>query len=493
MALVSQSTIEAEATNAAPAATMGTVPAQGPFIMYIIGTKKEITANLSEILTGHLLNSFRNLYKQVRLINDTETLKLFQLALCRIPTLSSTALDNDYEQFKKSTSNENIQNIKRYLSIMAQLQVIIKYVKRHNTFPMEKLEYQTRTIKELLHHCYIRIARKLWAKPELLSHKYPQWKQHQVDVETKEIIQTIITGVVDGYIALDELHDHLLNMNPSSIFGYYSPPDVQPNTRPRIEEIDDQTKTEVNTMKSAKDKVKINLSMKGSKIKSCLTENELAHESERLVSDKNIDIAAINSATVENDQTDIKDETAQIGRGDPVADIMSTLHIPESQIEPTTEGKPKRGRKSAQKIDSTMMPKVILLESTIGELAANKAPTTVDSCLTATRPKIVRPPCRQRINSSKLVLNDPRSLKQLVNHSSPDQKDLSDISSHSDIIDADLTCIRDEQNSVETNIGRVNRFMGTDIDLKKLMNMTNLHETTELSPKKIKELQKQQM
>src|SRR3990167_3205489 len=126
------------------------------------------------------------MYNQSSKLNPMEAIKMFQISLQRISTLSQITLDTDYEYFLK-TCGHSEQDITTYIENIficnSKIALIASGVDKK--IVINKNDLNIPSNKEFIHKCYLNSARELYNFSNLFSHKYSQEQQ----IINKDIIQ----------------------------------------------------------------------------------------------------------------------------------------------------------------------------------------------------------------------------------------------------------------------------------------------------------------
>ena len=176
------------------------------FLSYLLTVRTQILQQLNDYLSNYIELNIRSLYNQAYLINKHETLKTFQLTLCRISVLPASQLDEDYRKCCEILSDEVLTIVKRDIRHLNDLYALIVYLKEHQKFPSSELKYDIIDTKDFLYRCYICTARRLWNQPELLSHKYSPELIAKNRIQLKQIISDGISDIVNHFIKLDDFY-----------------------------------------------------------------------------------------------------------------------------------------------------------------------------------------------------------------------------------------------------------------------------------------------
>jgi hypothetical protein len=159
-------------------------------------------------LSNYIQSNFIKLYEQSSLINSKESLKIFQLSLCRLPILTGDMIENDFQILKRTISPELLQKVKQDIDHLSELHAIIKYIKKNREFPAKKVRYTPLQVKDFLHRCYIYTGRKVWNCPEIMSHKYPNYLIHKNRLRLNQLIEEGIESVVADFIPIQDFYAH---------------------------------------------------------------------------------------------------------------------------------------------------------------------------------------------------------------------------------------------------------------------------------------------
>ena len=170
----------------------------------LLEAKKKSVELIVDAIGSHIYNGLALLYSQSSKISKSETLKMFQLSLEKLPYLSEMTLKNDYKYLIKNgkcTEDDLKKNIEAIFICYAKLDMLNKG--KQDKIDTSKLNIPSNM--DFLYECYLASARLIYEKPYLFSHKFKPDVISQNKKVVMEIIASAILSVIDNLVSYDDL------------------------------------------------------------------------------------------------------------------------------------------------------------------------------------------------------------------------------------------------------------------------------------------------
>jgi len=167
---------------------------------YLVETKTEYTIQLTNILVPIIYEGISSIYEDaLKVANQNEELKTFQIFLKKIPKWNNSLLENETKRILyTSTCPELLQNLVNAV-IKANIMILT------NTHPSNKSSLKINTkfdFKEFIHNCYIESARIFYNNPYLFYHKHSIYDINRNQKDAKENIKNAIIEAIRKMLPL---------------------------------------------------------------------------------------------------------------------------------------------------------------------------------------------------------------------------------------------------------------------------------------------------
>ena len=167
---------------------------------YLVETKTEYTIQLTNILVPIIYEGITSIYEDaMKIANQDEELKTFQIFLKKIPKWNNSLLENETKRILYiSTCSELLQNLVNAV-IKANIMILT------NTHPSNKSSLKINTkfdFKEFIHNCYIESARIFYNNPYLFYHKHSIYDINRNQKDAKENIKNAIIEAIRKMLPL---------------------------------------------------------------------------------------------------------------------------------------------------------------------------------------------------------------------------------------------------------------------------------------------------
>jgi hypothetical protein len=167
---------------------------------YLVETKTEYTIQLTNILVPIIYEGITSIYEDaMKIANQDEELKTFQIFLKKIPKWNNSLLENETKRILYiSTCSELLQNLVNAV-IKANIMILT------NTHPSNKSSLKINTkfdFKEFIHNCYIESARIFYNNPYLFYHKHSIYDINRNQKDAKDNIKNAIIEAIRKMLPL---------------------------------------------------------------------------------------------------------------------------------------------------------------------------------------------------------------------------------------------------------------------------------------------------
>ena len=167
---------------------------------YLVETKTEYTIQLTNILVPIIYEGITSIYEDaMKIANQDEELKTFQIFLKKIPKWNNSLLENETKRILYiSTCPELLQNLVNAV-IKANIMILT------NTHPSNKSSLKINTkfdFKEFIHNCYIESARIFYNNPYLFYHKHSIYDINRNQKDAKDNIKNAIIEAIRKMLPL---------------------------------------------------------------------------------------------------------------------------------------------------------------------------------------------------------------------------------------------------------------------------------------------------
>ena len=167
---------------------------------YLVETKTEYTIQLTNILVPLIYEGITSIYEDaIKIANQDEELKTFQIFLKKIPKWNNNLLENETKRILYiSTCSELLKNLVDAV-IKANIMILT------NTHPSNKSSLKINTkfdFKEFIHNCYIESARIFYNNPYLFYHKHSIYDINRNQKDAKENIKNAIIEAIRKMLPL---------------------------------------------------------------------------------------------------------------------------------------------------------------------------------------------------------------------------------------------------------------------------------------------------
>ena len=167
---------------------------------YLVETKTEYTIQLTNILVPIIYEGIASIYEDaMKIANQDEELKTFQIFLKKIPKWNNSLLENETKRILYiSTCPELLQNLVNAV-IKANIMILT------NTHPSNKSSLKINTkfdFKEFIHNCYIESARIFYNNPYLFYHKHSIYDINRNQKDAKDNIKNAIIEAIRKMLPL---------------------------------------------------------------------------------------------------------------------------------------------------------------------------------------------------------------------------------------------------------------------------------------------------
>jgi hypothetical protein len=167
---------------------------------YLVETKTEYTIQLTNILVPLIYEGITSIYEDaIKIANQDEELKTFQIFLKKIPKWNNSLLENETKRILYiSTCSELLKNLVDAV-IKANIMILT------NTHPSNKSSLKINTkfdFKEFIHNCYIESARIFYNNPYLFYHKHSIYDINRNQKDAKENIKNAIIEAIRKMLPL---------------------------------------------------------------------------------------------------------------------------------------------------------------------------------------------------------------------------------------------------------------------------------------------------
>ena len=167
---------------------------------YLVETKTEYTIQLTNILVPIIYEGITSIYEDaMKIANQDEELKTFQIFLKKIPKWNNSLLENETKRILYiSTCSELLINLVNAV-IKANIMILT------NTHPSNKSSLKINTkfdFKEFIHNCYIESARIFYNNPYLFYHKHSIYDINRNQKDAKDNIKNAIIEAIRKMLPL---------------------------------------------------------------------------------------------------------------------------------------------------------------------------------------------------------------------------------------------------------------------------------------------------
>jgi len=221
----------------------------------IIKYNDECVAKFVSLVSLEMKNGIQSIYNETKEKNKEKKkiLKEFQKNLSNIPKWSQTLVDNEYNRIKILSKcdffDDLIQNIfKSYFKVL----FLIKKKRENLNIPNPN---------NVIHHCYISLAREVWKKPVIFYHKLDKKDIQKNHMEINNLIKHSIKMAIKDLLPFKEIINNYLENDENSDDDYddfeqYNLNDVNENINLVSDEpedfIDEEKMTKINEEKMTK-------------------------------------------------------------------------------------------------------------------------------------------------------------------------------------------------------------------------------------------------
>ena len=169
-------------------------------------SKNEWSIRLMNILSGHIIDGFRAIFREAMEIcerNDEaeKYLMTFQNFLSRIPKWNQTMIDTEVNRIQEASQCKYLDDLITCVHII-QLK-ILSCVRTSNH--SQKIDIDIPCFKTFLHVVYINIARKLYSNIYLFQIDASPLEQQKNNREFELIVQTCIMNTIRDNVPVEEL------------------------------------------------------------------------------------------------------------------------------------------------------------------------------------------------------------------------------------------------------------------------------------------------
>lgn len=167
---------------------------------YLVETKTEYTIQLTNILVPIIYEGIASIYEDaIKIANQDEELKTFQIFLKKIPKWNNSLLENETKRILYiSTCSDLLKNLVNAV-IKANIMILT------NTHPSNKSSLKINTkfdFKEFIHNCYIESARIFYNNPYLFYHKQSIYDINRNQKDAKDNIKNAIIEAIRKMLPL---------------------------------------------------------------------------------------------------------------------------------------------------------------------------------------------------------------------------------------------------------------------------------------------------
>ena len=171
----------------------------------IIKYNDECVAKFVSLTSLEMKNGIQSIYNDTKEKNTErkKILKEFQQNLSNIPKWSQTVVDNEYNRIKILSKcdyfDDLIQNIfKSYFKVL----FLIKKKRENLNIPNPN---------NVIHHCYISLAREVWKKPVLFYHRLDKKDIQKNHIEINNLIKISIKTAIKDLLPFKEILNNYLD------------------------------------------------------------------------------------------------------------------------------------------------------------------------------------------------------------------------------------------------------------------------------------------
>jgi hypothetical protein len=167
---------------------------------YLVETKTEYTIQLTNILVPLIYEGISSIYDDaIKVANQEEELKTFQIFLKKIPKWNNNLLENETNRILCMSTCPEL--LKKLVNAVVKSNIMILT----NTHPSDKSLLKINTnfdFKEFIHNCYIESARSFYTNPFLFYHKHSLYDINRNQKDAKEIIRNAIIEAIRKMLPL---------------------------------------------------------------------------------------------------------------------------------------------------------------------------------------------------------------------------------------------------------------------------------------------------
>jgi hypothetical protein len=168
---------------------------------YLVETKNEYTIQLTNILVPLIYEGISSIYDDaIKIANQEEELKTFQIFLKKIPKWNNNLLENETNRILCMSTCPEL--LKKLVDAVVKANIMILT----NTHPSDKSLLKINTnfdFKEFIHNCYIESARSFYTNPFLFYHKHSLYDINRNQKDAKEIIRNAIIEAIRKMLPLN--------------------------------------------------------------------------------------------------------------------------------------------------------------------------------------------------------------------------------------------------------------------------------------------------
>ena len=164
------------------------------YYLYLVETKKEYTFHLIQLLTPLIYEGLQSIYINAKnSSNESETLKIFQILLRKIPTWTDYIIMQETNRILKISSKGDIIDDLIKAVIKSNIMLLT------NTTPENKDKLKIKhdiTTHKFIHNAYIEVARNIYQNPFLFYHKYNNYELKKNQRDVNDIIKNSIIEAI---------------------------------------------------------------------------------------------------------------------------------------------------------------------------------------------------------------------------------------------------------------------------------------------------------
>ena len=174
--------------------------------------KQEYTIELKKILVEPIYKFVRNIYniaKKDSVINNLNTLKVFQILLAKTPTWNGKQIENETTKIIKESECDYLEDL--LTAVFVTHTKILVSIKYNN--PSKMLDLNVPKISHFIHRVLIQCARNFWRQPWLLHTGYTSLDLQRNLIESEKIIKDSINETIRDLLPVRELLKQYLGDN----------------------------------------------------------------------------------------------------------------------------------------------------------------------------------------------------------------------------------------------------------------------------------------